>query len=299
MLFLVYINDLHEAVTHSLIHHFANDTNILYCSKSLKKINKYINHDLSQIGQWLRANRISFNANKTELIIFRSKNKSITKHLNFRISGQKINTVNKAKYFGIYLDEHLNWNFQLNQIKTKLSRTCDLLAKLRYQVKTELLRTVYFVIFNSVLRYAVQVWGQHRNQTIKEIEQLQGKAIRIMSFKGRNDPPNPLFKKLEIMNLKDILLYYNCIFAYDQINENLPENFKDFFLTAENQHNYDTRGTTNKTIIKTTTNSITYGINSVQYRVASEWNQISKNLNTEDKSQLIKSLREYIFNSYN
>ena len=92
--------------------------------------------------QWLRANRISLNAKKTELIIFRPKNKSITKLLNFRISGQKINTVNKTKYLGIYLDEHLTWNFQLNQIKIKLSRSCVLLAKLRYHVKTELLRTV-------------------------------------------------------------------------------------------------------------------------------------------------------------
>ena len=158
LLFLVYINDLHEAVTHSLIHHFVNDSNILYCSKSLKKINKYINHDLSQIRQWLRANRISINANKTELIIFRPKNKSITKQLNFRISGKKIKPVNKAKYLGIYLDEHLTWNFQQIQIKTKLSRSFGLLAKLRY-VKTDLLKTVYFVIFDSVLRYAVQVWG--------------------------------------------------------------------------------------------------------------------------------------------
>ena len=39
LLYLVYINNLHEAVTHSLIHHFADDRNILYCSKSLKIIN--------------------------------------------------------------------------------------------------------------------------------------------------------------------------------------------------------------------------------------------------------------------
>ena len=201
LLFLVYNNDLHEAVTHSLIHHFADDTNILYCSKSLKKIDKYMNHDLSQIAQWLRANRISLNANKTELIIFRPKNKSITKHLNFRISGLKINPVNKAKYLGIYLDEHLTWNFQLIQIKTKLSRSCGLLAKLRYHVKTELLRTVYFAILDSVLRYVVQVWGQHRNQTTEEIEKIQENAIKIMSFKGRNDPTNRPFKKLEIMKL--------------------------------------------------------------------------------------------------
>ena len=70
--------------------------------------------------QWLRANRISLNANKTELLIFRPKSKSITKQLNFRISGQKINPVNKAKYLGIYLDEHLTWNFQLSQIENKI-----------------------------------------------------------------------------------------------------------------------------------------------------------------------------------
>ena len=94
--------------------------------------------------EWLRAKRIFLYANKTELIIFGPKNKSITKQLNLRISGQKINTVNKAKYLGIYLDKYLTWNFQLNQIKIKLSRSCGLLAKLRYNVKTELLRAAYF-----------------------------------------------------------------------------------------------------------------------------------------------------------
>ena len=139
LLFLVYINDLLDVVTHSLIHHFANDANLLHCSKSLKKINKYVNHDLSQVVQWLRANRISLNANKTELIIFRPKNKSMTKQLNYRISGQKVNIVNKAKYLGKYLDKHLTWIFQLNKIKTKLSRSRGSLAKLRYHVKQNFL----------------------------------------------------------------------------------------------------------------------------------------------------------------
>ena len=157
LLFLIYINDLNEAISHSIIHHFADDTNILFSHKSLKKINKCINHDQSQIVQWLRANRISLNASKTEIILFHPKTKAITKHLNFRISGQKINIVKQTKYQGIYLDKHLTWNFQLDQIKSKLSRSCGLLAKLRYFAKTDLLRTVYFAIFDSILRYAIQV----------------------------------------------------------------------------------------------------------------------------------------------
>ena len=51
LLFLMYINDLNEIISHCLIHHFAGDTNIIICNKSLKKINKYINCDLFQIVQ--------------------------------------------------------------------------------------------------------------------------------------------------------------------------------------------------------------------------------------------------------
>ena len=39
LLFILYINDLNKAIIHSYVHHFADDTNLLYCSKSLK-INK-------------------------------------------------------------------------------------------------------------------------------------------------------------------------------------------------------------------------------------------------------------------
>ena len=38
LLFLIYINDLNEAISHSIIHHFADDTNILFSNKSLKKL---------------------------------------------------------------------------------------------------------------------------------------------------------------------------------------------------------------------------------------------------------------------
>ena len=45
--FLIYINDLNNAIADSVVHHFADDTNITFSHKSLKKFNKFINHDLS------------------------------------------------------------------------------------------------------------------------------------------------------------------------------------------------------------------------------------------------------------
>ena len=59
LLFLLYINDLQKAMQHSSVHHFADDTNLLYTNNSLKKINKHINHDIKHLCQWLRSNKIS------------------------------------------------------------------------------------------------------------------------------------------------------------------------------------------------------------------------------------------------
>ena len=81
LLFLSYINDLNHVVKHSTVHHFPDVTNLLYSSFSLKLINKCINHDLKLIVHWLRANRISLNVNKTEIILFRRKNNTISKKI--------------------------------------------------------------------------------------------------------------------------------------------------------------------------------------------------------------------------
>ena len=79
LLFLTYIIDLHNLVKYSDIHHFADDTNLLYASKSIKDINRKVNFDLKNIIHWLMANKISLDADMTKLILFQSKNKVITK----------------------------------------------------------------------------------------------------------------------------------------------------------------------------------------------------------------------------
>ena len=55
------------------MHHFADDTNLLYVGNSIKELNKLVNYDLKNLLYWLNANSISLNVKKTELVIFKSK----------------------------------------------------------------------------------------------------------------------------------------------------------------------------------------------------------------------------------
>ena len=70
LLFLVYINDLHNAILYSQSFHFADDTNLLNINDSPKKVQKQLNIDLKLLNNWLLANKISLNSKKTEMIIF-------------------------------------------------------------------------------------------------------------------------------------------------------------------------------------------------------------------------------------
>ena len=68
LLFIIYINDLPNALIFSDPSLFADDTCLLYSNSSLKLIEKRLNIDLKRLFKWLCANKISLNVSKTEVL---------------------------------------------------------------------------------------------------------------------------------------------------------------------------------------------------------------------------------------
>ena len=279
LLFIIFINDLHKSIRHSQMLHFADDTNLLYINKSMKRINKHINHDLSLIVQWLRSNKISLNADKTELVIFSPKRKQITKHLNFRISGQKIEISTRVKYLGIQIDQHLNWNEHIKNIIPKLSRAIGVLSKICHYVPKFLLKTIYYSIFNSHLIYACQVWGQNEN-CLKKLSSLQNKAIRIINFKQQDFPINELYYANGILKIKDYIHLINFLFVRDVLSNESLEVFSNYFTKSDDFHDHMTRHSSRHSIIMEHSNTLLYGFSSIRNKAASSWNFLQSKLNT-------------------
>ena len=53
--FLLYINDLNQAIKFCKVHYFADHTSLLYLDKSIKKLNKPVDFDLKYLVYWLNA----------------------------------------------------------------------------------------------------------------------------------------------------------------------------------------------------------------------------------------------------
>ena len=64
LLFLIYINDVHKAIQHCKVHHFADDRNLFHASKSVKNLKKLVKRDMKHLNNWLSANKTSLNVEK-------------------------------------------------------------------------------------------------------------------------------------------------------------------------------------------------------------------------------------------
>ena len=167
----------------------------------------------------------------------------------------------------------------MTQLRQKLNRTNGLLAKLRHQASSSLLKTIYFALFDSHLRCAAQVWDQGSNNVVDIIKRAQNKALWIISFKDRTEPSDLLCANCKILKLWNIITVNNCLFIYDQLCDNLPNTFSNYFKLLKNQHRHNTRGSNHFTLNVPRVNTETYGSNSIKIKAIKDWNKTTKKIN--------------------
>ena len=107
----------------------------------------------------------------------------------------------------------------------------------------------------------------NRKLELKQIKKSQDKGIRIINFKSKNDPSNPLYKSMKILKLNDVILFNNCMFVLKTIHNEQSSTFSNFFKVSHNEHNYNTRGAN---VIKPNVKTTTYGLNSIKYKSADD-----------------------------
>ena len=294
LLFLIYINDLNSAIKYCRVQHFADDTNLLISNKSPKVIQKYINLDLKNLCKWLRANKISLNTSKTELLVFKHPNKKINYEFKIKMNGKKLYPSKFVKYLGILIDCQLNFSYHISSLSNKLARAIGMLSKIRHYVTKDTLRSIYFGIFSSILIYGSQIWGIIRSNHFIRLERLQNKAVKIINFANFRDPILPLSDNIRLLNFLHVL---------DDIKHNLPPALEDTFQLIANSHDYPTRRSVQHNVAVPAVRTTIYGIKSIKFQSCQDWNFFvnyfkDNLLHTKSKSVCKKIISNFFFNNY-
>ena len=157
-----------QAIKFCKVHHFTDDPNLLRLSNSTRKLSQLVNVELNHLVNWLNANKISLDVKKTEMVIFKSKQKTYEGDLKVKLWGKRLYSIESVNYLRVKTDVNLNWKYRVNGLSIKMNRTNALLFKMRKYVTLKILRFIYFGIFDFYLSYCCLAWAQNCN-TIQRI----------------------------------------------------------------------------------------------------------------------------------
>ena len=108
---------------------FADDTNLFLNSPNILNLETNLNVELEKVSQWLYANKLSLNIEKTSFVVFHSPQRRIAHKLNLSISNTSVKSDNQVKYLGLIFDSNLNWKPYLQVLSKKVSRGIGVISK--------------------------------------------------------------------------------------------------------------------------------------------------------------------------
>jgi len=240
LLFIIYTNDLPNALRSSRCILFADDTTIFHSSNDLKISASLISNDLELLTDWFRANKLSLNVTKTNYMIF-SKTQIDSSNINLKIGTEHINRVNDTKFLGVYLDSKLNWHTHLNYCRNKLSSGLYAIKNVKNILPTNEMKSLYYTLIHPYLNYGTLLWGSAAQNSLKRIETLQNKALRNITKSNYNDSVLPLYEATKITPLHKLYKIHLAKLMYQHKNNLLPKPLQALYTPNTETHEHNTR----------------------------------------------------------
>ena len=88
---------------------------------------------------------------KTNYVIFRNRPPDIES--NMLINNPQITRVHVTKCLGVYIDESLNWKYQINKVRLKLSKVAAVIYKANCLTDRNGMYILYCSLFSSHFSY--------------------------------------------------------------------------------------------------------------------------------------------------
>ena len=157
---------------------------------------------------------------------------------------------------------------------------------------------IYIYIYIVLIYFSsISIWGNTYSSTLRPLIILQKKATRIITFSEPVDHSEPLFMKLNILKLTDLVTLHNALLMYNYHRNLLPSSFENFFKTVASIHSYNTRLASKSTYylnnIKTN-----YGKFNFRFAAVKVWNNVDESIKHLPLKSFINKFMSNILQSY-
>ena len=239
----------------------------------------------------------------------------MTKKITIKFQKKAIPEKESVKYLGILIDSGLTWQNHINHLSKRISRSIELLYKIRSCVNQNILRMLYYSLVYSHLSYAIEAWGSADATHLNRLLILQKRIVRLITINDTRQnnyaflPSDPMFFQLDILKVQDIFSTRVAKFVFNCLCKNCPENFHFWFRLISNIHRHHTRSKfvsieneiSTRTLFIPSSRTTHYGLKMTKVIGPKIWNSLPPQLRLDNITLLAftKELRNILLSYYN
>ncbi|KAI8480560.1 hypothetical protein Bbelb_416830 [Branchiostoma belcheri] len=194
ILFVIYINDLPEAVA-SGIKIFADDSK-LYKTVHDKTGEDALQQDLNTVGEWSQAWQLLFNVTKCKVLHLGRTNQKNS----YSLGGQTIEETVEEKDLGVTIDNQLSFHSHTAKAANKGNQVLGLIKRTFYNLDKDTVPTLFKTMVRPHLEYGNVIWGPHYSLDQQKVEAVQRRATKLVSGL-RELPYSERLKRLRLPSL--------------------------------------------------------------------------------------------------
>ena len=296
LLFLLYINDIANSVPTVKIHLFADDTNFFISGKNIQNVISNCNDALAKLTDWLLANKLSLNTEKTCFSFF-SRQSLNDSEISIKVNKKEIKRVPNSKYLGVIIDEDLTWAKHIDFVKNKIIRFAGMLYKIRTLLSQSILRMIYFSMIYPHILYGIEIYANTFAKHLNPLIKANNRILRIIQNKPFRTHVQELYKNFNTLPINVLFQFQILKFMhkFNHFPNFLPTIYINYFTPNSSIHHHNTRSC-NDLHQQSFKKSI--GQRSIKNKGVKLWNSLPVELKTITNANVfIRKVRMYLSKS--
>ena len=229
LLFIIYVNDLPNAVPLLKVLLFADDTSCLYSSREESELFGAMNDELKKLEDFFLINKLSLNVRKTRAMAFHSP-KVHFHHSPLFLDGERIEWCDTPyskehcfKFLGVLLNSKLSMEQHLKKILGKLSSAMYALAVAKENLPLKVALNVYRSLYESHITYASAIWGSAHPKILQPIFAHHTKAVKLLFGLPRASHLSQTLHQYKILKPEQIIMREHVKLAHSSRMKRLPQ----------------------------------------------------------------------------
>jgi len=227
ILFVLYISPVSKIFSRFGLayHQYADDTQLYSsdCSRDFSGRCHVTESCVAEAKIWMGKNRLRLNDDKTEVMFVAGRHLlAKTCFPTVNIGDNQIETVDKVRNLGVFLDNDLSMDCQISNLIRILYANLKKIRLIRPYLSVEATKRIVVSLLFSRLDYCnALLFGLPRNK-LNRLQAVQNAAARLIFRASKCDRVSPLLQQLHWLPIEKRIKYKACVLVYRCLENTAP-----------------------------------------------------------------------------